>query len=54
MFQFNFSSGAFGNNPNDNQNAAKNIKQIQISKLKKSKVVLTKSSNLFVIPVAIT
>ena len=35
MFQFNFSSGSFGNNPNDGQNAAKNIKQIQIAKLKK-------------------
>lgn len=35
MFQFNFSSGSFGNNPNDGQNAAKNIKQIQIAKFKK-------------------
>jgi hypothetical protein len=35
MFQFNFTSGSFGNNPNDGQNAAKNIKQIQIAKLKK-------------------
>jgi len=35
MFQFNFTSGSFGNNPNDNQNATKNIKQIQFAKLKK-------------------
>jgi len=35
MFQFNFSSGSFGNNPNDGQNTPKNIKQIQIAKLKK-------------------
>jgi hypothetical protein len=35
MFQFNFSSGSFGNNPNDGQNTAKNIKQIQIAKFKK-------------------
>ncbi len=35
MFQFKYSSGSFGNNPNDGQNTAKNIKQIQIAKFKK-------------------
>ena len=35
MFQFNFSSESFGKNPNNGQNTAKNIKQIQIAKLKK-------------------
>ena len=35
MFQFNFTSRSFGNNPNGNQNTANNIKQIQIAKLKK-------------------
>ena len=35
MFQFNFTSGSFGGNPNDGQNTAKNIKQIQIAKFKK-------------------
>lgn len=35
MFQFNFTSGSFGNNLNDGKNTAQNIKQIQLAKFKK-------------------